>query len=61
MVHFIEEVFQVDINDVLMPFIDVPLPTLHCLLGAPSGAEAVAVGLELHLEQGHDHLVYRLL
>jgi hypothetical protein len=32
-INFIKEVFQVDVNNVLIPFIDVSLRLLYCLLG----------------------------
>jgi len=47
MIYFIEEVFQVDINNVLVTFIDVSLCLLYRLLGIAIRPESIAVWFEL--------------
>lgn len=56
MVHFIKEVPQVYVNDVLITRINVFLCLEYRLLGVAVGTETKAVVLELHLEFNGYHL-----
>jgi len=60
MIYLIEKGFQVDIHNVVITFIDIPLRCPYRLMGLASESETIASGLELHLEKWVDDLGYRL-
>ena len=50
MTDFIEETFQVNINNVLITIIDIFQCLLDCLMGVAIGAETITVLLEVWFE-----------
>ena len=57
----VKELLQVYVNYPLVALVEVFQQLQYGLLAAPAGAEAVAALLELLLEDGTQHLHYRLL
>jgi hypothetical protein len=58
MVNFIEEGFQVNVHNVVITFIDMPLRRQYRLMGVAFGSETVASGFELNLEKRVNDLVF---
>jgi len=61
MVYFIEETFEVNINDVFVTFVNVLLRLLYALVCVFVGTETIAVGFKLELEYRCDGLCNGLL
>jgi hypothetical protein len=61
MVNFIEETFEVYIDNVAIAVIDVLLCFMYRLLGAAIGPESIALIIKINLKFYRYYLSYRLL
>ena len=61
MIHFIEEVLQVYVHDVVISLMDVLMRLLYGLVRIAIGSEAIAVCCKVHFKLGTYHLAYPLL